>query len=346
MSPAPGGRQGSGGAQARGTAQARGSAQARGTGTRRRASAAEADGNRQLVEIDGRQLSLSNLDKVLYPAAGFTKAEVISYYTRIGAVMVPHLAGRPITLKRYPDGVDGPFFYEKNCPSHRPDWVRTVEVVGGSRKGEVVRYCLIDSVAHLAWTANLASIELHPGLAAEPDLDRPRCVVFDLDPGPPADVVSCARVGLWLRELLDHLGLSGWAKTSGSKGLQVYVPLNTPCTFDDTRSFALAVGQLLERDHPGEVLTNMNPALRSGKVFVDWSQNVASKTTVAVYSLRARERPTVSTPVTWDEVEEAAGAEDAARLRFEAADVLERVETQGDLFAPVLATRQEVPGRG
>jgi len=302
------------------------------------------EAERHLVEIEGRQLSLSNLDKVLYPEAEFTKAEVIDYYTRAAPVMVPHLAGRPITLKRYPNGVDGQSFYEKNCPSHRPDWVRTVEMGGGSRRGQIVRYCLIESTAHLVWTANLAALELHPALAAAPDLNRPLSVVFDLDPGPPADVVLCAQVALWLRELLDHLGLRAWPKTSGSKGLQIYVPLNTPCTYDDTRAFALAIGQLLERDHPGEVLTNMNPAQRAGKVFVDWSQNVASKTTVAVYSLRARPRPTVSTPVAWDEVVAALEAGDPDALRFEAHDVLERVEAGGDLFAPLLTLQQEVPG--
>jgi bifunctional non-homologous end joining protein LigD len=288
-------------------------------------------------------LTLSNLDKVLYPAVGFTKAEIIDYYLRIGPTMVPHLTGRPITLKRFPDGVDGESFYEKNCPSHRPDWVQTVAFGGGSRGGGMVHYCLLDSVAHVVWTANLAALELHPGLAAAPHLDRPLCLVFDLDPGPPADIIDCARVALLVRELLGDLGLSAWAKTSGSKGLQVYVPLNRPVTFDQTRSFALAVGQLLERDHPDGVLTNMNPALRSGKVFVDWSQNVASKTTVAVYSLRARERPTVSTPVTWEEVGEAAASGRAEQLRFESGDVLRRVERDGDLFAPLLTVEQELP---
>jgi bifunctional non-homologous end joining protein LigD len=297
---------------------------------------------RHAVRVDGHELSLSNLDKVLYPKVGFTKAEVIDYYTRIGPVMAPHLAGRPITLKRYPNGVEGQSFYEKNCPSHRPDWVDTVEM-GGGRRGQVVRYCLLDSVAHLVWTANLAALELHPGLASAPDLGRPRCVVFDLDPGPPADVITCAEVGLMLSEVLDHLGLVAYAKTSGSKGLQVYVPLNTPCTFDDTRDFALALGQMLERDHPDLVLTNMNPSLRPGKVFVDWSQNVASKTTVAVYSLRARERPTVSTPVTWAEVKAASSTGDASLLTFEAGQVLERVAAQGDLFEPVLTLEQRVP---
>jgi bifunctional non-homologous end joining protein LigD len=288
------------------------------------------------IQIDGRDLSLSNLDKVLYPATGFTKAEVIDYYTRIGPAMVPHLAGRPITLVRFPNGVGGPSFFEKNCPSHRPDWVETIQL------GDI-GYCLLDSVAHLVWTANLAALELHPSLASAPDLGCPRSVVFDLDPGPPADVLACARVALWVRDLLDHVGLATWVKTSGSKGLQVYVPLNTACTFDQTRSFALAVGQLLERDHPDEVLTNMNPALRTGKVFVDWSQNVASKTTVAVYSLRARERPTASAPVTWDEVSRGIDAGSPEALRFEASAVLDRVASGGDLFAPLLTVEQELP---
>lgn len=298
---------------------------------------------RQVVHVDGRQLSLSNLDKVMYPAVGFTKAEVIDYYSRIGPALLPHLAGRPVTLKRYPNGVDGESFYEKNCPTHRPEWVHTVEMRGGSRRGQVVRYCLIDSVAHLVWTSNLAALELHPALSAAPDLDRPRCVVFDLDPGPPADVLSCARVAVMLASLLDHLGLAGFVKTSGSKGLQVYVPLNSPCTFADTRDFALAIGQMLERDHPDLVLTNMNPALRPNKVFVDWSQNVASKTTVAVYSLRARERPTVSTPVTWEEVSAALVQAAPDALRFEAAEVVARVADRGELFAPLLSLTQELP---
>jgi bifunctional non-homologous end joining protein LigD len=291
---------------------------------------------RVAIQIDGRDLSLSNLDKVMYPAMGFTKGEVIDYYTRVGPALVPHLAGRPITLVRFPNGVDGQSFFEKNCPSHRPDWVETI------RLGDI-GYCLLDSVAHLVWTANLAALELHPSLASAPDLGCPRSVVFDLDPGPPADVLDCARVALWVRDLLDHLGLATWVKTSGSKGLQVYVPLNTPCTFDQTRAFALAVGQLLERDHPDEVLTTMDKALRAGKVFVDWSQNVASKTTVAVYSLRARERPTVSTPVTWDEVSDSLDGRGPESLRFEASTVLDRVASGGDLFAPVLTGEQELP---
>lgn len=304
---------------------------------------------RTAVEIDGRELTLSNLDKVLYPAAHFTKAEVIDYYRRIAPVMVPHLAGRPITFKRFPNGVDGPSFFEKNCPSHRPPWVRTVEIESNGRRSgrnrtEMIGYCLIESAAHLVWSANLAALELHPGLQTAPDLGRPTWVVFDLDPGAPADVLTCAAVASEIREVLDHLSLTSLVKTSGSKGLQLYVPLNTDgVTFDDTREFALALGQLLERQLPDLVTTNMAKDQRPGKVFVDWSQNTFSKTTIAVYSMRARERPTVSTPLSWAELEEAVAGNDAEALRFETAAVLDRVERDGDLFAPLLTTRQDLP---
>jgi bifunctional non-homologous end joining protein LigD len=301
--------------------------------------------DRTLVEVDGHQLSLSNLGKVMYPSVGFTKGDVIDYYRQIAPVMGPHLSGRPITLVRFPNGVDGQSFFEKNCPSHRPEWVQTVEVVSSGRRSgrnrdEIIRYCLLDSTAHLVWTANLAALELHPGLQTDRDMGRPTCVVFDLDPGAPADVLTCARVASMLREILDHLGLEAVVKTSGSKGLQLYVPLNTEVGFDQTRDFALALGQLLERQHPDLVTTNMAKEQRTGRVFVDWSQNTFSKTTIGVYSLRARERPTVSTPVTWDEV---AGAAEADDLRFEAGDVLERVSKHGDLFAPMLTASQELP---
>ena len=301
------------------------------------------------VEVDGRELTLSNLDKVLYPAAHFTKAEVIDYYRRIAPVMVPHLAGRPITFKRYPNGVDGPSFFEKNCPSHRPPWVRTVEIESSGRRSgrnrtEMIGYCLIESAAHLVWSANLAALELHPGLQTAPDLGCPTWVVFDLDPGAPADVLTCGEVALAIRDVLDHLSLTSVVKTSGSKGLQLYVPLNRPeVTFDDTRDFALALGQLLEKQMPDLVTTTMAKDQRPGKVFVDWSQNTFSKTTIAVYSLRARERPTVSTPVSWPEIEAAVAGGDSAALRFEATAVLERVARDGDLFAPLLTTSQPLP---
>ncbi|GAC1381135.1 MAG: hypothetical protein NVSMB4_09770 [Acidimicrobiales bacterium] len=285
----------------------------------------------------------------MYPDAGFTKAEVIDSYRRIAPGMVPHLAGRPITFKRYPNGVEGPSFFEKNCPSHRPEWVRTVQVSSSGRRSgrdrsELIRYCLIESAAHLVWTANLAALELHPGLQTDADLTRPTWVVFDLDPGAPADVLTCAEVAQHLRDVLDHLGLVSGVKTSGSKGLQVYVPLNTDGVgFDDARDFALALGQLLERTHPQLVTTTMAKDQRPGKIFIDWSQNTFSKTTIAVYSMRARERPTVSTPLTWQELDAAVAAGNRAALRFEAPDVLRRVETHGDLFSPLLTVRQVLP---
>jgi len=307
---------------------------------------------RTVVEIDGRELSLSNLHKVMYPEVGFTKAEVIDYYRRIAPVMVPHLAARPITLKRYPNGVDGQFFFEKNCPSHRPPWVTTIDIESSGRRSgrnrqETVHYCQIDSAAHLVWTANLAAIELHPGLQTTPELGQPTAVVFDLDPGPGSDEVTCGQVCQLIRQVLDHLHLVSVVKTSGSKGLQLYVPLNsTGVTFEDTRDFALALGQLLEREHPQLVTTNMGKEHRPNRVFVDWSQNSFTKTTIAVYSLRARPRPTVSTPLRWDEVDEAVASGEASRLRFDAAAVLARVESEGDIFTALLSTTQHLPDFG
>jgi bifunctional non-homologous end joining protein LigD len=289
------------------------------------------------VELDGRRLRLTNLDKVLYPAAGFTKAQVIDYYARIAPTMLPHLAARPLTFKRYPNGVDAPGFYEKNCPGHRPAWLDVMDGPGG------VRSCHIDHPAGLVWAGNQAALEIHVPMALGADLDTPTILAFDLDPGEPADVVDCCRAALWVRDVLEAVGLAGFPKTSGSKGLQVYVPLNTPATHEQASEFALAVGQLLTRQHPDRILVDMTRSLRPGKVFVDWSQNNAHKTTVGVYSLRARSRPTVSTPLSWDEVDDATSHRDADRLTFETADVLARVEEHGDLFAPVLHLEQELP---
>lgn len=295
------------------------------------------------VEIDGRRLELSNLEKVFYPAAGFTKGQVIDYYIRIAPALLPHLRGRPLTLKRYPDGVDGPFFYEKRCPRHRPDWVKT-EKVWSEGNGEFIDFCLADDVPTLAWAANLADLELHTSMSLAHEIGRPTMLVFDLDPGPPAGVVECCDVALDIRPLFDRLGLASFPKTSGSKGLQIYVPLNGPATtYDDTKTFAHAVARLLEADRPQLVLSRMTKALRVGKVFVDWSQNDVHKTTVCVYSLRARQRPTVSTPLRWSEVEAVAKSRDGARLVFETDAVLRRVEEHGDLFAPVLSLVQELP---
>ena len=288
------------------------------------------------VSVAGRTLKLSNLDKVLWPDAGFTKGQAIDYYAKIAAAMLPHLAGRPITLRRFPNGVAAASFFEKNCPSHRPPWVGTVEMGG-------VNYCRFEEPAALVWAANLAAIELHPSLARAEDLECPTALVFDLDPGPGADVLRCAQVALWLREALDMLGLKSWIKTSGSKGLQQYVPLAGTQGYDVTKPFSLALAQVLERQHPDTVVTTQDKSVRSNRVLIDWSQNTSFKTTVAVYSLRARSRPTVSTPVTWDEVTAALDDQDPERLVFEADEVLDRVERQGDLMAAVLEGGQELP---
>jgi bifunctional non-homologous end joining protein LigD len=305
---------------------------------------AEGDAARVRVAVDGRELSISNLTKPLYPEPDddghpFTKGDVIDYHARIADAMVPHLAGRCITLRRYPNGSDQQGFFEKRCPGHRPAWIGTA-LGPGDRNGEV-DYCRLEERAALVWAANMAALELHVPMARADDLETPTMVVFDLDPGAPATIVECSQVALWARDLLAALGLEAWAKTSGSKGMQMYVPLNTPCTHEQASDFAHAVGQLLEQQHPGQVLTNMAKAQRPNKVFVDWSQNSRHKTTIGVYSLRARPRPTVSTPVSWDEVSDC--ADGSLELRFEAADVLERVADLGDLFAPTLTLEQSLP---
>jgi len=295
------------------------------------------------VEVDGRKLSLSNLDKIFYPATGFTKGHVIDYYTRIAPVLLPHLRGRHLTLKRYPDGVDGQFFYEKQCPGHRPEWVRTVTLRSRS-EGRDIDYCLAEDLATIVWLANLADLELHTPLARAAAPGAPTMLAFDLDPGPPATVVECAEVACRLRDAFDHFGLVAYPKTSGSKGMQVYVPLNTPATYQLTRAFAQGVAQVLERRHPELVVSEMRKDRRPGKVLIDWSQNAEHKTTVSVYSLRARERPTASTPVTWDEVEGVLRSRDPDELAFTSDEVLARVEEHGDCFAAVLELEQELPG--
>jgi bifunctional non-homologous end joining protein LigD len=289
-----------------------------------------------VVDVDGRQLKLSNLEKVLYPGSGFTKGQVIDYYTRIAPVLLPHLRDRPLTLKRYPEGVDAEYFYEKQCPKHRPAWVATAPV-WSEHNQRTIDFCLVNDRATLVWVANLASLELHTALHRAPETSRPDMMVFDLDPGEPAALPECAEVALWLREALDGLGLVSVVKTSGNKGLQLYVPLNTPVTYDETKGFSRALAQVLERAHPKQVTSNMAKELRRGKVFIDWSQNDEHKTTVSVYSLRARPRPTVSAPLHWKEVE--AGVPPV----LDAACVLERVAAHGDLFAPLLETEQRLP---
>ncbi len=291
------------------------------------------------VEVGGRSLALSNLDKVLYLEAGFTKAQVIDYYARIAPYMLPHLAGRCMTLKRFPDGSHTQGFFEKRCPKHRPAWVGT-HPGPGDRNG-LIGYCAIDEPAALVWCANIAALELHAPMALAEDLESPLTLVFDFDPGEPAAMRECCEVALAVREVLGSVGLDGWCKTSGSKGLQLYVPINGPTTHEHAASFALAVGQVLERQLPERVTTVMAKAVRPGKVFVDWSQNARHKTTIAPYSLRARPHPTVSTPVTWDEV--SAAASDGLDLRFTAPEVLARVDELGDLFAPVLTLVQQLP---
>jgi len=297
------------------------------------------------ITVDDRELSLSNLDKVFYPRTGFTKGQVIEYYTRVAPVLLPHLADRPLTLKRYPNGVDAPFFYEKECPKHRPDWVRTqrIESRGSTKDRTHVNFCVCDDLPTLVWLANLADLELHTSLSTVEDVRRPTTLAFDLDPGPPATIVECCRVALWLRHVFRDLGMEGFPKTSGSKGLQVYFPLNTDVTYNETKPFALAIAELLEKAHPELVVSNMKKELRKGKVLVDWSQNDRHKTTVNVYSLRAKERPTASTPVTWKEVEQCVRSGDPERLSFTADQVVRRVARRGDLFSPVLELEQELP---
>jgi bifunctional non-homologous end joining protein LigD len=297
------------------------------------------------VEVDGRELKLTNLDKVLYPQAGFSKGEVVDYYAKVADAMVPHLRGRAVTLRRFPEGVDDldSAFFEKRCPKHRPQWVKTTSVTAGPRSGKI-DFCVCDSRPTLVWMAQLAAIELHPSLSLGRAPKRPTVLAFDLDPGPPADVVDCCRVALRLRELFGHFGVECFPKTSGSKGMQVYVPLNSKkVSYEKTKPFAKAIAQLLEKQTPDQVVSKMKKVERAGKVFVDWSQNHPSKTTIAVYSLRARERPTASTPLTWDEVEATADSGDGSALVFEADAVLDRIERQGDLFAPVLELQQELP---
>ena len=295
-----------------------------------------------LVEIQGRHLKLTNLDKVLYPATGFTKGQVIDYYARIAPVLVPHLKDRPLTLKRYPNGVDEEYFFEKNATKHRPDWVKTAPIWSeGNRRN--VNYILANDLSTLVWVANLASIELHPSLSLAKDIACPTMIVFDLDPGPPANIVQCCQVAFWLREIFQRFGLQSFPKTSGSKGLQIYIPMNSKTSYDITKPFANALARLLEDEHRDLVVSDMKKALRTGKVLVDWSQNDEHKTTIAVYSLRARERPTVSTPVTWEEVERAFKKKDPKMLVFEAEQVLERVDKHGDLFEPLHELKQKLP---
>jgi bifunctional non-homologous end joining protein LigD len=297
------------------------------------------------VEVDGKELRLTNLDKVLYPQTGFTKGEMVDYYAKVGPAIIPHLSGRAVTLRRFPEGVDDldSAFFEKRCPKHRPQWVKTTRVQAGPNAGKI-DFCVCDSLPTLIWMAQLAALELHPSLSRSRAPKRPTVLAFDLDPGPPADVVDCCRVALKLRELLAQLDLECFAKTSGSKGMQLYVPLNTKVSYEQTRPFAQALAQIVAKQTPESVLAKMGKKTdRSGKVLIDWYQNNERKTTIAVYSLRARERPTCSTPLAWEEVEATAESGEGSELVFEAGEVLERIAQHGDLFAPVLELEQELP---
>ncbi|MBV9166353.1 MAG: non-homologous end-joining DNA ligase [Solirubrobacterales bacterium] len=291
------------------------------------------------VQVDGRALKLSNWDKVLFPQTGFTKGDLIAYYARVAETALPHLRDRALTLKRYPNGVESEYFYEKQSPSHRPKWVQTHSIGG-------VDYTLPQDRPTLVWLANLADVELHPSLSRVEDADRPTMLMFDLDPGPPADIVRCCEIAVVLADLFDRLGLKALAKTSGSKGMQVCVPLNTPTSYAVTKPYARRVAELLEQRLPDLVTARMTKRLRPGRVLVDWSQNDAHKTTVGAYSVRARDIPTVSTPVSWEEVARCREQAEPELLTFTTEGVLRRIASQGDLFAPVESLRQELPAAG
>ena len=297
----------------------------------------------QALEVEGREVALSNADKVMYPANGFTKAQIIDYYVRISRFILPHLKNRPLTLKRYPEGVAGEYFYEKNAPRFTPDWVETSEVPRRHSEG-VVRFVMANDLASLVWVANLASLELHVFLAKSPQLQRPTAMVFDLDPGAPADFLTCAEIAVRLRDILEAMGLKSWVKSSGSKGLQLYAPFNTAVTYERTASLAKQIAEALAQKSPDRVVAKMAKDLRGGKVFIDWSQNSEHKTTVCVYSLRAsREEPFVSFPLDWDQLEKALKEGDLDAFLVPPDEALRRLETEGDLFAEVLTTKQKLP---
>jgi bifunctional non-homologous end joining protein LigD len=295
------------------------------------------------LEVEGRPVRITNPDKVLFPS-GFTKGQVIDYYIRVSEYLLPHLKDRPITMKRYPDGVRSPHFYAKNAPPHTPSWIRTFPVP--RRSGDkTIHYVILDSLPALVWSANLANLELHPFLHCVPHISRPAAVVFDLDPGEGADVLDCAKVSFLLKDALEKNGLECFAKVSGSKGIQLYVPLNTSVTYERTGPFARALAERLEREHPDLVVAEMKKAQRTNKVFIDWSQNSDFKTTVAVYSMRAkRDQPYCSMPVTWEELKRAMRRRDADALYFDPEKAIKRLEKTGDLFAPVLKKKQKLPG--
>jgi bifunctional non-homologous end joining protein LigD len=297
--------------------------------------------SRKVVEIAGRRLSLSNLDKDLYPSYGFTKAQILEYYRRIAKFILPHLQGRALTLKRYPEGVDQDFFFEKRCPSHRPAWAKTAEI--RLDDGERITVCLVNDLETLMWVENLASLELHVPLARAASPETPDSMVFDLDPGAPANILDCARVALILRDLLTPLRLESLVKTSGQKGLHVYVPLNhTETTFEDTKKFSKAVAEIMQKNYPDLVTAKMAKEYRRGKVFINWSQNDSKKTMICIYSLRAREKPMVSFPLDWGELENLARQGDPEKVHIIYSEAVSRAEKQGDLFAEVLVKKQNL----
>lgn len=297
---------------------------------------------RKVVELGGRRLSLANLEKDIYPSCGFTKAHVLEYYRRLAPFILPHLQDRALTLKRYPEGVDKEFFFEKRCPPHHPAWVQTAAILRDN--GERMTVCLVNDLETLLWVENLASLELHVPLARAASPETPDAMVFDLDPGAQADILDCARVALILRDLLSRLRLAGFVKTSGQKGLHVYVPLNCrEATFEGTKRFSKAVALILEKNCPDLVTAKMAKEYRRGKVFINWSQNDASKTMICVYSLRAREKPFVSFPLEWQELEQLSGQGDPERLQVSHAEAVRRVEKMGDLFREVLVKEQKLP---
>lgn len=296
----------------------------------------------KIIELAGRRLSLSNLEKVIYPSCGFTKAHFQEYCRRMAPVILPHLQNRALTLKRYPEGVDKPFFFEKRCPSHRPPWVQTAGIHRTGR--EQMTVCLVNDLETLLWVANLAALELHVPLARAASPETPDAMVFDLDPGEPANILHCARVGLILRELLSRLGLASAIKSSGQKGLHVFVPLNShEATFEETKKFSRTVAMILEKNFPDLVTAKMAKEARKGKVFINWSQNDASLTMICVYSLRAREKPYVSFPLEWGELERLAGTGDPEKLQVLQDEAIRRAEEAGDLFAEVLTIKQKLP---
>ncbi|MDQ3963540.1 MAG: non-homologous end-joining DNA ligase [Actinomycetota bacterium] len=294
------------------------------------------------LQVGRRTLKVSNLDKVLYPGAGFTKGDVLDYYRDVAETLIPHLKDRPLTLKRYPDGVEAGFFYEKRCPPYRPGWLKTTKVLR-KRDKKYIEFCVVNDAASLLWVANLASLELHVSLAKGRAIQKPTSLVFDLDPDPDLGVLGAARVAQWVRAELNTLGLESFPKTSGSKGIQLYVPLNTSVTYAETAPAALAIAKLIEEKHPDDIVTKQSKELRRGRVLIDWSQNDDHKTTVSVYSLRARPTPTVSTPITWRELQSAVRSEDPEKLTFTAPDVLKRIARRGDLFEDVLKLKQKLP---